>query len=257
MGLLFEVRDGVAVITINRPEALNALDPETQGELAAAWRRLREDAGIRAAIVTGAGDRAFSTGADLKKTMPPPEKFVETYFDEPAAVPMRDIPVWKPVLAAVNGYAIGGGLELALACDLRVCSDNATFGLGEVRVGTIPGAGGTQRLTRALPAAVAMKLLLTGDRLSAEEALRWGLVSDVVLLPELLPLAERLAQQIARNAPLAVRAIKMAAVRGHNLTLDQGLEVERLLWGLLRDTEDRIEGRRAFAEKRPPAWKGR
>ncbi len=257
MGLLFDAQDGVAVITLNRPESHNALDPETQAELQDAWRRFREDRTLRVAILTGAGDRAFCAGADLKKTLAVPGRFVETYFDHVGSVAIRDIPVWKPVIAAINGLAIGGGFELALACDLRVCSEQASFGLAEVRLGTMPGAGGTQRLMRMLPQAVAMKLLLTGDRLSAEDALRFGLVSDMTPHAELLPFARRLARQIAENAPLSLQAIKMAALRGLSLPLDEGMEAERILFGLLRDTEDRAEGRRAFAEKRKPVWKGR
>jgi E-phenylitaconyl-CoA hydratase/naphthyl-2-hydroxymethylsuccinyl-CoA hydratase len=165
--------------------------------------------------------------------------------------------MWKPIVCAINGYAIGGGLEMALACDIRFASDNASFGLSEVKVGSLPGLGGTQRLIRAIPKAVAMRMMLTGDRINAQEAQRIGLISDVVPAEKLMDTAKAIAEKIAANAPLSVKAAKQAVVIGSDLPLKQASALEYLLWGILRDSEDRIEGRKAFAEKRPPEYKGR
>ncbi len=256
MPIDFTVRDNVAVITLNRPEAMNALDPESRAELAACWQRVAADDGVRVVVLTGAGDRAFCTGADLKKTMPPKESFAQLTFgaeDDEYASFGSD----KPSICAINGYAMGGGLELALACDIRIAADTARFGLPEVRVGSIPGAGGTQRLPRAVGSSDAMLMLLTGDAIDSAEALRIGLVSRVVPRPTLLDEAHKIAQRIAANAPLAVRAAKRAAVQGAHLPLSDGIRIERAAWGLLRDTHDRIEGRLAFQQKRPPRYEGR
>lgn len=248
----------VMTITLDRPDQLNAIDPETRAALLAAWDRFREDNDAWVAILTGRGQKAFCVGADLKKTMPPKGSFAATHFTSAGQDelwrPMRNL--WKPIIAAINGYAFGGGLELALACDLRIASTNAVFSQSEVKVGSMVGAGGAIRLMRAVPEAMAMKMLLTGMKVDAREALRVGLVSDLYEPHELPAKAMELAQEICRNAPLAVRATKMAAVLGQSIPQDQALEVERLLWGLLRNTEDRLEGRRAFAEKRPPQWRG-
>jgi E-phenylitaconyl-CoA hydratase/naphthyl-2-hydroxymethylsuccinyl-CoA hydratase len=255
MGVLFEKDGHVAVVTLNRPEALNALDPESWEELKQIWYNIKTDPEIRVTVLTGAGDRSFCTGSDMKKTMPPKESFASTYFEtESLIAPME---MWKPIICAVNGYAIGGGLEMALACDIRIASTKASFGLSEVKVGSLPGLGGTQRLIRAIPSAIAMKMLLVGDRISADEAYRVGLVSDVVEPDQLLETAKEMARKIANNAPLSVKAAKQAVVIGSDLPIKPGMAYENLLWGILRDTEDRIEGRVAFAEKRPPQYKGR
>ena len=162
----------------------------------------------------------------------------------------------KPMIAAISGYCLGGGLELAMTCDIRIASDDAQFGAPEVRVGSMPGGGATQRLVRELPLAVAAKMLFVGDRIDAKQALQWGLVSDIVSSAELMPTAESIAEQVANAAPLSLKAIKMAIKEGQNLSLDKGLLIERFLYGMLRDTQDRIEGRKAFAEKRTPKYKG-
>lgn len=252
------IEDGIATVVLNRPEAMNSVDPEMRAQLRDTWRLIRDSEDIMVAIITGAGDRAFCTGADLKKTMPPKDSFARLFFvtgDDHLVADLVDI--YKPFIAAINGFAVGGGLELALSCDLRIASNNAQFGFGEVKVGAIPGSAGTQRLPRMISAATAMKMLLTGDRIGAEEALRVGLVSDVVSQAELMPMAIQLAKRIRDNAPLAVRAVKMLACRGRDLSIEQGMLLERMVWGVLRDTEDRIEGRRAFAEKRKPFYRGR
>lgn len=256
--LIFEKKGKIAILTLNRPEAMNSMDPELQQNLADAWEEFSQDSNLWVAILTGAGDRAFCTGADLKKTMPPKESFAQQilggFGDSRGVTP--SLKEWKPVICAVNGYAIGGGLELALACDIIIGSENSSYGLSEVKIGSIPGAGGTQRLPRRIPYQAAMKMLLTGLRIDAYEALKYGLISEITPQDQLLETAEKLALQICENAPLAVRAVKMAATRGMEMSLEQGLELEKLLWGTLRDTKDRIEGRVAFSEKRKPAYVG-
>jgi E-phenylitaconyl-CoA hydratase len=259
MPLLYEVRDSVAIITLNRPEAMNSIDPETRAELHAVWQRVAHDDAVRCVVLTGAGEKAFCTGSDLKKTMPPKESPAELTFGRAESdhllAGMLDID--KPILCAVNGFAMGGGMELALACDIRIASENARFALSEVRIGSIPGAGGTQNLPRLIGHSDAMLMLLTGDRIDAREALRTGLVSQVVAPGQLLDAALAIARRIAQNAPLSVRAVKRLVRDGSGLPLPQGLAMERYVFSMLRDTEDRIEGRRAFQEKRPPVYRGR
>ena len=258
MSLRFEVDQHVATITLNRPEAMNSIDPQTRAQLHEAWARIKTDDKVRVAILTGAGEKAFCTGSDLKKTMPPKESFAELTFgrDESDHL-LAGLDTDKPLICAINGYAMGGGMELALACDIRIASENAQFALSEVRIGSIPGAGGTQRLPRAIGASNAMLMLLTGDRFDAQEALRIGLVSKVVPQSELLDQARAIAQRIAQNAPLSVRAIKRLVYQGLDMPLPAAMDAERYVFGLLRDTEDRIEGRKAFQEKRVPNYKGR
>jgi E-phenylitaconyl-CoA hydratase len=258
MTVLVSVENQVATVTLNRPEAMNAIDPETREELIRIWARVREDDDVRVVIVTGAGEKSFCTGADLKKTLPSDQSFAQETFARPAPIsPVAHMEMDKPIIAAVNGYAMGGGMEIALACDIRICSDNAQFALSEARVGSIPGSGGTQRLPRAIGMSDAMLMLLTAERIDAQEALRTGLVSKVVPRERLMPAALEIAGKIASNAPLAVRAIKRLAKRGLDMPLAQAIDSERYAFGLLYHTEDRIEGRKAFAEKRKPQYKGR
>jgi E-phenylitaconyl-CoA hydratase len=258
MALVTTLQDHILTIRVDRPQKHNAIDPETRAELRAAWDTFRANDDAWVAILTGTGDKAFCAGADLGKTDPPSGAFAQTHFSgagqDELWRPLQGL--WKPVIAAINGYCFGGGLELALSCDLRVASTNAIFAQSEVKVGSMVGAGGSVRLLRAIPHAVAMKMLLTGERIDAQEAYRVGLVSELVAPDELMSRAEEIAAQICRNAPLAVRATKMSAVMGQAMAPDQALEMERLLWGTLRNTEDRVEGRRAFVEKRPPRWRG-
>lgn len=258
MSLILEVADHVATITLNRPEAMNSIDSQMRKELNAVWRRIHADDEIRVAILTGAGEKAFCTGSDLKKTMPPKESFAQSTFGQAESDHLlAGLTTDKPLICAVNGYAMGGGMELALVCDIRIASENAQFALSEVRIGSIPGAGGTQRLPRAIGASNAMLMLLTGDRIDAVEALRIGLVSKVVPAAELLAAAQAIARRIAQNAPLAVRAVKRLVRQGMDMPLGTAIETERYVFGLMRDTEDRIEGRRAFQEKRSPVYRGR
>ncbi|MBI3068525.1 MAG: enoyl-CoA hydratase/isomerase family protein [Betaproteobacteria bacterium] len=252
------VENRIVTVTLNRPEAMNAVDPEMRGLLHQTWERIRTDDEIRVAIITGAGDKAFCTGSDLKKTMPAQETFAQQAFARAGSgAIIAGLATDKPLIAAVNGYAMGGGMELALACDIRVCSENAQFALSEVRVGSIPGSGGTQRLPRFVSMSNAMLMLLTGERVDANEAYRIGLVSRVVPQRELLAAAREIAEKIAANAPLSVRAVKRLVAQGMDMPLAHAIDVERYVFGLLYSSEDRIEGRKAFAEKRKPNYKGR
>jgi E-phenylitaconyl-CoA hydratase len=253
-----EVKNQVAIAVLNRPEAMNAFDPEMREALYALWDRVQDDDDIRVLIITGAGDKAFCTGSDLKKTMPPKESYAELLVGRNAPGNMlHKFGTDKPVICAVNGYAVGGGMELALACDICIASENAKLGLTEARIGSIPGSGGVQRLPRTVGKSDAMLMLLTGDTVDAHEALRLGIVSKVVPLKDLIPTAQEIAQRIARNAPLAVKALKRLVSQGLDLPLAHALEMDKYMFGLLRDTEDRIEGRKAFQEKRKPQYKGR
>jgi E-phenylitaconyl-CoA hydratase len=258
-GILFSVHEGIATVTIDRPQTMNAVTPEMRTALQQTWERVRTDPHIRVVIVTGAGDRAFCTGGDLKSPLARSTSFAEQVFGEPNAREMHaglercD----APVIAAINGYAIAGGLQLALACDIRICSERARFSFAEVRIGTLPGSGGTQRLPRLVGQSNAMLMMLTGDVVDAPEALRMGLVSRVVPQEALMDEARAIARRIAGNAPLAVRAIKRLVNRSADMPLSAGLEAERYAFGLLDQTADRAEGRRAFVEKRRPHFEGK
>ena len=252
------VEDYVATIVLNRPEAMNSVDPEMRAMLHKTWDRIRDDDDIRVAVVTGAGDRAFCTGSDLKKTLPTSETAAQQLFGSSTAGSLiANLRTDKPMIAAVNGYAMGGGMELALACDIRICSENAQFALSEVKVGSMPGAGGSVRLPRYIGRSDAMLMLLTGARTDAAEAHRIGLVSKVLPQADLLPEALNIARAIAANAPLSVRAVKRMVREGEDMPQDHAIDTERALFGLLYNSEDRIEGRKAFAEKRKPQFKGR
>ncbi|MFD1554776.1 enoyl-CoA hydratase/isomerase family protein [Paraburkholderia silviterrae] len=258
MSILYEVTDSVATIVLNRPEALNSLDPETLAELNRTFEIANRDERVRVVVLTGSGEKAFCTGSDLKKTMPPKESFAElTFGREKWLYPFAGLEIDKPMICAVNGFALAGGMELALACDIRIASSNAQFGQSEVCVGSIPAAGGTQRLPRMVGMSDAMLMMLTGDRIDAETALRIGLVSRVVPLENLRDEAMKIAWRIADNAPLAVRAVKRLVRDGLDLPLLTAIQSEQFALGLLRDTEDRLEGRRAFQEKRKPVFTGK
>ena len=252
MKVLFEKRGPIAYVTINRPERLNACDFETYETLARMWREFRDDSALRVAILTGTGERAFCAGSDIKAN----------YVEKPGEEPQDQLfpilfDLYKPIIAAINGHANGGGLEQALACDIRVAAEHAELGLGEVRLGWLPGGGGTQRLPRLIPIGRALELLYTGNRIGAAEALRLGLVDHVVPMSRLIAKCEEIATEICKSAPLAVERIKQAALRGLDLPLADGLKLERDLYRWLQGTEDAREGARAFAEKRPPSWQGK
>lgn len=249
-------QDGhVLILTLNRPQAANALTEDLIRRLGAALSSARADDSIRVIVITGAGDRAFCAGSDLRQATP--VTAVTDQFLPPPQHLSRGMELLKPVIAAVNGYAVGGGFELALACDLRIAADTASFGFPEVAIGSMPGAGGTQRIVRQIPRALAMRLLLVGDRIDAATAHRWGLVSDVYAPGELRRAALELAAKVASNAPLSTQAIKQAVEIGADLPLSEAMRVERALFNLLRDTADRAEGRQAFLEKRPARFSGR
>jgi len=255
--ILLEQQDGVATITLNRPDVLNAQNNPMRLELVDAFSRLRGDGAVRVIVVTGAGERAFSAGADIREFLEPP---VPTRFREERKRldyrgEMDRCP--QPIIAAIRGYALGGGLELALACDIRIAADDAQLGLTEITLGIIPGGGGTQRLPRLVGRGKALEMILTGARIPAAEALRLGLVERVVAVGELMPAAQALARSIADKAPIALRYAKEAVVSGLGLPLADGLRLENDLSTLLRTTEDRVEGARAFIEKRKPKWSGR
>jgi E-phenylitaconyl-CoA hydratase len=252
-GLRIERDGGVAWLILDRPERRNAIALATRVALREAGQTLEVDPDVRVVVLTGAGD-TFCAGTDLKEVpSAPPHPLVDP--GEPIAAVIERFS--KPVIAAINGPAAGGGLELALACDLRVASSNATFALPEVRVGSLPGSGGTQRLFEAMPAAVAWKMLLTGSPIDAAEAHRSGLVSDVTRPDALRATVQDIADRIAANAPLSVKAAKLAARTGIDQRLAGGLTLERMLWALVATTEDRTEGRAAFRERRPPDYRGR
>jgi E-phenylitaconyl-CoA hydratase len=251
------VAGGVATITINRPERLNAMDAATYAALSAAWERVRDDGEIRAAIVTGAGDRSFSAGADLKSFVNRPGDLSRFWNTQEGQLLNRGLEVWKPVVAAVNGYAFGGGMTLLLATDLRVAAEHATFALSEVKRGLLPANGGTQRVLEQLPHPIAMEMLLLGEPVDAETALRWGLVNRVVPGDELMSCARDLATRLADLPPLAVQACKELAVRARDMDRPSGLRLEQAMLRMLQFTEDAKEGAAAFAEKRAPAYEGR
>lgn len=256
----FEVAERVATVTLTRPEAMNALDPETISALTDCWLEIRDNPEIWAAVVTGQGERAFCAGADLKKTIPGRPGATDTNrpIFQPSARHAIDngMQIWKPIVAAVNGYCLGAGLTLLSMCDIRIAAEHAEFGLPEVRRGIVPTLGATQRLTRQLPWSVAMELLLLGDHISARRAYACGMINKVVASGEELGEARAVARRFTEGAPLTQRAIKEAAVRGLSLPIDEGIRLEELLSAHVRRTEDFKEGPRAFAEKREPEYRG-
>src|ERR671922_1121653 len=257
----YEVDDRVATITLDRPEVLNAVHPPASAELHDAWRRVRDDRDVWVAILTGADDRAFCAGMDLRWAAAHAEERrrgstpdLARHFGGLVDAPDR-FRLWKPVIAAVNGVAAGGGLELALACDVVVAAETARFGCPEVKRGLIPGAGGVHRLPRQLPQKHALGLLLTGRLISAHEAYRLGLVNEVVPAGEALAGARRWGAEILEASPLAVQATKQAALLGLDRPLAEALDESQYPAVVrLRQSEDPVEGPKAFAEKRPPRW---
>jgi len=257
MAVEYEKVGHIAYVTINRPEAMNNLDPKSVEELKQIWIDVKKDDEVRVAVLTGKGPRAFCCGRDIKKTPPSRDPVLVEFFRDEVSPISEMLECDKPIIAAINGYAVGGGLELALACDLRIASKNAKFGLPEVSRGSLAGLNGTQCLPRYIPHAIAMKMLLTGELIDASEAYRIGLVSDVVDQEDLMPLATKYAERIAKNAPLSVRAAKLAAYLGKDMPLHHAIVFGHFVWGLLRDTHDRAEGFRAFLEKREAHFQGR
>jgi enoyl-CoA hydratase len=240
----------IIIITINRPEAMNALNGEVRQSLNQIFVDFRDNPDLWVAILTGAGDRAFSAGADIKEFRPGPSTST-------AGRTLRPDQIWKPFIAALNGYALGGGLELAMECDIRLAAEHARLGQPEINIGFMPGGGGTQRLPRFVPRAMAAQLLLLGEPIDAQEAFRIGLINKVVPLAELLPTAKQWAETICRKGPVGVQASKEAMIKGYDLSLHEGLTLERELVMRVRTSEDFAEGTRAFVEKRPPQYKGK
>ena len=257
MSIDLEISDHVALITINRPDRLNAMDTEHYAALSDAWIRVRDDRDIRCAVVTGAGEKSFSTGADLKSYIGQQSDLASFWMTQKGQILNRGLEVWKPIIAAVNGYCLGGGLTLLLATDIRIAAKHAEFGVPEVMRGVIPANGGTQRLLAQLPHAIAMDLLLTGSKIDAVTAERWGLVNKIVPQERLMDAALEYARRIAANAPLAVQAAKEMAIRSRDVDLATGLRMEQFVNRTLQASEDVQEGKRAFAEKRKPDFKGR
>ncbi|MHB8647873.1 MAG: enoyl-CoA hydratase-related protein [Thermomicrobiales bacterium] len=252
--IVVEQGDGIAVVRLNRPKVLNALSGPLMTELVAALEALDADNTVRCIVITG-NDRAFAAGADIGEMAD--ASAVEMLTRNQFSRWERIRRVRKPLIAAVSGYALGGGCELAMMCDMIVAAESARFGQPEILIGVIPGAGGTQRLTRAVGKALAMEIILTGRQITAREAFAAGLVNRVVPTELCLESAMQLAKEIAARPPLAVMMAKDAVLKTYDMTLDAGLDAERKNFFLLFDTEDRREGMAAFLEKRPPQWKGK
>ena len=249
--------DGIAVITINRAEKLNAFDAEHYKQLSEAWAETRDDEQVRSIVIIGAGEKSFSTGADLGTFFDNPASLSNFWLTQKGMLLNRGLEMWKPVVSAINGYCLGGGLTLMLATDIRVAVPTATFGLSEVKRGVVAANGGTQRLIEQLPRAIAMEVLLTGERFSADVALRWGLINQIVQPQDLLNSACEYALKIAKNAPLAVQATKELALRAREMSLSEGLRMEQFTNRMLSQTDDAKEGRAAFKEKRDPVFKSK
>ena len=265
--ILTQVDGAVLTIIFNAPERRNALSPEMLCRLADAVIAFQADPALRVAIITGAGDRAFCAGGDLARTLPlmtgaraPEDDWDRRVLHDPVVMPasgLRDHPIDKPIVAAINGVCLAAGFELLLGTDLRVAAEHASFGLPEVQRALLPFAGAMVRLPRQIPQALAMELLLTGEPIGANEALRFGLINRVVAADQVLPVARAWAERIAANGPLAVQAVKRTVLAASGLPLAQGYELENDAKRLVLGTEDAREGPRAFMEKRPPSYRGR
>jgi enoyl-CoA hydratase/carnithine racemase len=251
------VSDHIAVITINRPKVLNALNMATMEELRVAFHDIKNDDGTRVVILAGAGEKAFVAGADINELATQDAVTGMKYGHRGQSVLNLIENLGKPVIACINGFALGGGCELALACTMRFASENAKLGQPEVKLGILPGYGGSQRLPRLVGKGLAMQHILTGEMISAQEAYRIGLVNEVTAAAELIPRAEAIAAKIIANAPLAVQYAMEAVNRGMEMTLAEGLFLEATLFGVCCATEDKKEGTAAFLEKRPAAFKGK
>jgi enoyl-CoA hydratase/carnithine racemase len=252
----YETKDRIGIVTINRPERMNALHPPANFELHEIWNEFERDPDVWVGILTGAGDKAFSAGNDLRYTAEHGRDTVRSAETGFGGITNRTT-CWKPIIAAVNGYALGGGFEMALACDIIIAADHARLGLPEPLVGLMAGAGGVHRLPRMIPQKIAMGYMLTGRHMTAQEAHRLGIVNEVVPLAELMPTALRWANEILECAPLSIRATKQAALMGLGHPLDLALRMTCSEAEKMRRSEDTVEGPRAFAEKRKPNWKAR
>ncbi|GLS34379.1 enoyl-CoA hydratase [Mesorhizobium albiziae] len=255
--VLYEKRNAIAYVTINRPKVLNALNRSTWLDLRSAFEDARDDASVRGVILTGAGDKAFVAGADISELahVSSVEAEASSRFGQAVLYLIEDL--GKPVIAAINGFALGGGCEAAMACTIRIAVPQAKFGQPEVKLGLVPGGGGTQRLPRLIGKGRALQLILTGGLISAEEAHRIGLVNEIVPATELIPRAEAILREIAANGPIAVRYALEATNKGMETSQSEGLALEASYFGLCAGTEDKNEGTLAFLEKRAPQFHGR
>jgi enoyl-CoA hydratase/carnithine racemase len=257
VNVLYEKRDNIAYVTLNRPKVLNALDSATWADLRFAFEDAKADSSVRGVILTGAGDKAFIAGADISELA-----HVDAYEAEESSRFGQEVlnlieNLGKPVIAAVNGFALGGGCETAMACTIRIAAEHAKFGQPEVKLGLLPGGGGTQRLPRLVGKGRALQLILTGETISAQEAWRIGLVNEVVPGANLIARAEAVLKQIAANAPIAVKYSLDAANKGLDTSQSEGFALEASYFGICASTEDKREGTSAFLEKRAPQFHGR
>jgi len=255
--ILLEKKNAIAYVTVNRPKVLNALNMATMEDLRSAFTDIKSDAAIRVALLTGSGEKAFIAGADISELAKHDAVSAKEYTHRGQSVLDLIENLGKPVIACINGFALGGGCELAMACTMRLATDNAKLGQPEVKLGIMPGYGGSQRLPRLVGKGTAMQHVLTGEMVSAQEAHRIGLVNEVVAPAELIPRAEAIAQKIIANAPLAVQYSMEAINKGMEMTLSEGLYLEAVLFGICCATDDKKEGTAAFLEKRPAQFKGK
>jgi enoyl-CoA hydratase/carnithine racemase len=255
--VLYEKKGPIAYVTLNRPNVLNALSQAVFGELKTVFEDARDDANVRGVIFTGSGDKAFAAGADISEMSTYSAAQGEEATRRAQAVTELIENVGKPVIAAVNGFALGGGCELAMACTIRLAVESAKFGQPEVKIGIMPGAGGTQRLPRLVGKGRALQLILTGEIISAQEAYRIGLVNEVVPATNLIPRAEAILNQIKSNAPLGVKFSIEAVNKGLDASVSEGLLIEASLFGICVGSEDKKEGTSAFLAKRAPKFQGR
>jgi enoyl-CoA hydratase len=266
MGIVYEKKDRIAYLTLNRPEVQNSIDPETAVQLLEAWKDYRDDDSCHCAIITGAGDRSFCSGMDLGKMIPldtgarePEDDFDRAVVQNPQLTNealLRDFELYKPVIAAINGFAIAGGMELVQGTDIRIAVETARFGLAEVKWAITPKGGSTVRLPRQIPYCKAMEIMLTGELITAQEALKIGFINKVVPSGELMAAAEAIARRILKNGPLAVRTIKESVIKTTGLTIKEGLALEKELSVPAYNSRDAKEGPRAFMEKREPKYIG-
>lgn len=257
MSLIYEKDGKIATITLDRPEVLNAMNADLSIKLRDAWIDFSQDADTIVLIVTGAGDRAFCVGADIKeRDTTGRDPHVSQFGRSDFVTPMKGLELYKPVIAAINGYCLAGGLELAMVCDIRIASETAVFGQPEIKRGIFPGMGATQRLPRLMPYNLAAEMLFTGESIDAQEAYRIGLVNHVVAQNKLAASARELADVIASKSPASLRAIKEAMLCSYEMPLRQGLRVEGLLRRIIGGSDDAREGMRAFVEQRDPEFKG-
>jgi enoyl-CoA hydratase len=255
--ILLEKKNAIAYVTVNRPKVLNALNMATMEEMRAAFHDIKNDASIRVVIFTGSGEKAFIAGADIGELAKHDAASGKEYTHRGQSVLNLIENLGKPVIACINGFALGGGCEIAMACTMRLASENAKLGQPEVKLGIIPGYGGTQRLPRLVGKGIAMQLVLTGEIISAQEAHRIGLVNEVTAPADLVRRAEAIAQKIIANAPLAVQYAMEAVNRGMEMTLQEGLYLEAVLFAVSCSTDDKTEGTKAFLEKRQAQFKGK